>query len=293
MRPRTPSEENLRRYRSMAEGELAEAMKQVRLGNRELITPLPGYQLNCYNSDVPNRAMSRPKMLFGTNILRVTEEDLQDLSYLPGAWALTIDGRPTVNTVSPDYPGDFPVSPLMAEVTFGTGAAAHKIELDAVRNTIVFPAMDVNVDVGISQVIGNQAIAQNYGLFNQYEVKAVLHRVGSGVESQATRSYIIGSWYPTLPIPAFATAWTFASFQPLAFGDAIGVDPATEWWSDDDAAAFGIAESVPADIYSNNARNHCFRPYHPLAKSITLPLLIDGAGPGTLWPGTLINRLEF
>lgn len=284
-------EENPRRFRPLDDpGDVPENVKQVRLGNRELITPIPGYSLDCYR-DGSFSLVSRPQVLFQKSILRVTEYDLEELSYLPGAWALTIDGGPTTNEASAAYPGPDLISPLVAVVTFGTGAAAHVIELDAIRNTIMFPSMDVSVDIGVSQVAGINGLTGDFGLFAEYEVKAVLHKVAGSPISKPTRSYVCGNGNVILPIPNFASEWCYVSQRPLAFEEIIVGGPTITYWRTTDPVAFNPpAEEIPADITSNNSRNHCFREYHPGAKLIKIQTT-PANGPSD-YPGTLVNHLE-
>lgn len=286
-------DENPLRYRPIQGGEsVQENLKEVRLGHQEFIRPRPGYSLDCYKNGAFS-LVSRPQILFQTTLLRVTELDLQELSYLPGAWALSIDATPTTNQASADYPGPDLISPLVAIVRFGTGAAAHEVEIDAIRNTIVMPAMDVNVDIGISQVAGLDGLGGQFGLFEEYKFQAVIHKVGSTSPiGRATRSYVCGKGNVILPVPNFAVDWCYVSQKPLAFEEVIVGGPTITYWNSTDPVAFNaVTEQIPEDITSNNSRNHCFREYHPGSKLIKIQTGPSG-GPSD-YPGTLVNHLEF
>lgn len=285
-------------------GGIKAAVQKTRLGNQVNIIPYASESLDCYAGPaaLPVAPMSSPKLLFRKTILRVTASDLEDLSYLPGSWALTIDARPIGVVPSAAYPGDVLVTPVMAEVTLGTGAAAHTIEMDAVGNVLAIPAMDVNVDVGISQVCGlvdgNGIEPLSVGLYDNYEVRAVIHRVGGLAVTNATKTILVYSQRPLLPVPNFASSWCYVTQDALAFGDLIvsGTTTTRSGAGDVDVSQpfQAITEGIPDDIVSNNARNHCFRQYQPHTRAISIPLTDIGGGEApVLYPGSFVNKITF
>lgn len=288
---------------------VADAVTKSRFGRSYRFSPAQtGEPLDCWAGEPPlgtTAVISRPKILFRQTIARISADDLAALSYLPGEWKLSLNSRPLPNPEtglyepSPYYDGDLLLAPLVAEITFGTGAAAHRVEMDACGNTISLPAMDVTVDVGISQVCGITADggSTNLGLFSLYEVEAVLHK-SSGVDDNATRTILNQNANVCFPVYDFATSWCYLTQGALAYQEDImgGNNVVCYAGGDGNIAAAPapfpqIVERIPADIASSNARLHCFRPFHPHAKAIQFSL--QATGNETVFPGSLIQRLEF
>jgi len=274
--------------------EVANAITKTRFGRQIIIEPTPGEPLDC--AAASNLTLVHPAMLFPQTIIRISAEDLQRLSYLPGAWVLTIDSRPVDGEASPHYPGTFLANSMIAKVTFGTGAAAHTLEIDAVGNSITLPAMDVNVDVGLSQICGLTNGVQPVGLYKRYAIRAVLHKVGGEENNDTTKTIIVNAADPYLAVPPFATSWCYVANRGLAFGELI-TDGSGVGFRD---AAIDIPaappfpqliEGVEADIVASNTRNHCYRPLHPYAKAIQLHTLAVNNPPEADVRGSLVFRI--
>lgn len=279
---------------------IAEAVIQTRLGNKVRITPYnSGESLNCYAGPPGVGEIARtsePKMLFRQSLLRVSVEDLKPYSYLPGSWFLSIDARPVSQAASPFYPGQRLVSPVMAEVTFGTGAAAHTLQIDATANVLALPALDVTVDVGISQVCGLVSFeGLDIGLYQDYDVTAVLHKTAGLSVSHCTRTVLNHRATPVnLPVPNFAESWCYLPYVPVNAGQLIGnIDTLILGQSGViPALSVHYLESVRPELVSQNARMHCYRTLHPFARSVSLGLDV-GSADLTAFPGSFITRINY
>lgn len=296
-------------FQTMLKSEgIAEAVTKARFGRTIRLQPQnTGEALSCYAGPPPLgmvALISQPRILFKQTIARISAEDLMPYSYLPGEWKLSLDARPVRNEqnefeASEFYPGERLVSPVVASLTFGTGGASHTIEMDAIGNTISLPALDVTVDVGISQTCGDTLDGgeTQVGLFSEYEVRAVLHK-SSGNVVNATRTILNYAPFVAFPVYNFAGSWCYVPATDLPFGTAItGGSAATCYANDGDVSGStppfpDVVEIISGDIVANNARNHCFRKFHPHARSILLPL-VDATGGETTYPGSLVQRLEF
>lgn len=286
-------DENPLRYRPIQGGEsVQENVKQIRFGAEKILTPYGGENLDCYGGLLAG-SLSRPRMLFPQSLMRVTEQDLQELSYLPGAWALTLDAKPIGDAIGP-YPGTLPVSPIMAQLTFGSGAGAFVVEVDAIRNTIILPAMDLSVDVGVSQMLGTTLEGQQVTLFRDYKVTGSIQRVAGSGLTRATRTVICNNGQFILPIPPFANEWCYVTNAALEFEELLGGGARLYYPDREIFATDEPCEGVAEDILSNNSRNHCFREYHPLAKTIGLAIdFLPGESPISAYPGAFVHKLDF
>jgi len=274
--------------------EIAAAVTKTRFGRQIILEPTPGAPLDC--AAASNLTLVQPALLFPQTILRITAEDLQRLSYLPGAWVLTIDSRPVDGEASPHYPGTFLANSMIARVTFGTGAAAHTVEIDAVGNSITLPAMDINVDVGLSQICGLVSGVQPVGLYRRYAIRAVLHKVGGEENNDTTKTILVNAADPYLAVPPFAVSWCYVLQQGIAFGTLIttgsGVGFRDAAINIPAAPPFPyVIEGVEADIVASNSRNHCYRPVHPYAKAIQLHTLALNNPPEADFRGSLVFRI--
>lgn len=284
---------------------IKKASKEVRFGWRADIYPRPGPSLNCYVAPtglVPYPAL-KPNLLFAQRVITLTAADLEQYSYMPGSWVLTIRARP-IGNVAADAPfdGNLRITPIVARITIGSGAVAHTFEIDAVNSSIALPSRDVQVDVGISQIIGTEVFGEDVGLYDHYEVVAIMQKTTECGAGTPTRSIInlLGGEI-TYQIPEFASAWCIVPMNLLEYGDNMFALPTSVFFFPNAppgniilpaSGAAAQCETVAADIASQMGRTHCFRKLHPQALSMFTNML-QTSPPLPDYPCTAIFEIGF
>jgi hypothetical protein len=206
----------------------------------------------------------------------------------PGSWVLTLKTIVTKPVATPNYGATRLIAPTVARISFNSGGVARELWVDANDATVVLPSTYVTVDVGYSQTIGDADGAA--GPYLECEVQGAIHR-GNG-QTKATRSiYVFEPSTEYLRVPAFAEAFCYLPFGlvtgAVAVAGSVGL---ANLWAGLPAGGGQMLEFVPQEIFSTNARGHCFRKIHPGAERFYLALV--ETVPGTVdYPGTLIFQL--
>lgn len=209
----------------------------------------------------------------------------------PGSWVLTMHARVTRAEPAPGYGGPRCIAPAVARIQFNSGGIEREVWVDACDSTIVLPSTAIYVDVGYSQTVGVPMLEGSplVAPWEELEVRGAIHR-GNG-ETYATRSYYV--FQPSLTylrIPPYAKAWCYLPFTAVTPEVVLagGVGQAN-FWSAEPALGGQMLEYVPPDLFSQNARMHCWRPLHPAAERMYLSLAEDEGE--IAYPGTLIFKV--